>query len=152
MIISTDLPKRPAYQNYNNIALFLENNAHRLNGVLILPYLHSRGHGDRRITNIYYYHKKDQLPVYDLVDGEIRKFNLVPSRGHIVMLPKASSHGENNLKSGYYAILHRRPLKTKEYKEIHGWIRDMEMNVRMYRPVMLGMSICYLDFLRSKVE
>jgi hypothetical protein len=142
---SVDPYRRYEYEEYRSIAAYLEQNAARLKGVVILPVDWRRpGAADHRITDIYYLLKRDGLPTYHFTEGRIEKVQLRPSRGGITLLPRASGQAEHELSAGGYAVLSRRALDRCE--ELALWFRDPKATSRGSTPISRGLTVCDLDF------
>lgn len=148
LVVALHLPVRPEYSYYQDMAYFLKKNVDRLSGVIVLPYRHSEGHADRRLANIYYCQKRETLPVFHLVNGELRKLNLVPSKGNITLIPQESPHQEEKMRSGNYAILFRRPLTAEEYEKMPNWLNSLDMHMNRCWPIMHGLTVCEISFIQ----
>jgi hypothetical protein len=128
---------------YRETASYLERHAHELRGVLVLPYLLSLGDADLRILNIHAYTKREQLPVYHVSFGEIRRARKVPSRGGLTEILWEGSAPEV-IPSGRYAVLSRKRLDdcsvlTKSLKQVDARARES-------RPVFEGLTLCDIEF------
>ena len=132
------------YRNYRKITHYLKKNSDSINGVIVLPHDHKSGSGDRRITNIYYYNKKDKLPVFHLDNGQLKRVSLAPSRGNITMIPRTNKRAEISLESGKYAVLSRQPLNDCE--NIPNWLMDLKAAVNNSTHIRSGLLVCEFEF------
>jgi hypothetical protein len=127
------------------MAAFLERHAGDLKGVVVLSVRHDIGRADERIMNIYYQKKTEQLPVYALTDGTLRKVVLLP--GHVGQYATEGAAAETGMPSGRYALLWRRPVT--DCRHVGTWVRNRGLTAVQSMPgdrVPEGITTCELNF------
>ena len=139
------LQVRTEYQQYRDTAGYLDRHAGALQGVIVLSVLHDIGRADERILNIYYQRKGEQLPVYALTNGTLRKVVLVA--GRVGRYATEGAAAETGILSGRYALLWRRPVT--DCGLVSSWVRNRGLTSA--QPVAAdrvppGMTTCDLNF------
>jgi hypothetical protein len=136
---------RTDYRVHRETSRYLVKNAASLAGVLILPARPDiSSPADQRIMDIYYYHKKETLPVYLMSFGTVVLPVLSPSRGNITHLPREGPAAGITLESGRYAVLSRIP--AVDCANLPRWLKGRKVVAHASSTKMPGLTVCDLTF------
>jgi hypothetical protein len=139
------LPQRDEYRHHREVSAYLERHADRLQGVIVLPYMHTIGNADERILNIYYQLKRETLPVYALTGRSIRQVQVI--EGRVGRFAREKAVPEQALPSGQYALLWKQPVGG--CRAVRDWV-DAPAARGTDAPTesVVGVTVCDLDFAR----